>query len=289
MTDTQTAAAPIQARELLADFSLEMTGKDLEELEKARDAIPPGTRINVTYLAHEQFDLRVAAARGVSVGGFAAVPHISARRLASEVALRDYLHALREVDATQNVFVVGGDPAVPEGPYEDALAVIRSGLLEEFGAQRVSISGYPEGHPEITDRDLWSALASKASALEEQGLAGDIITQFGFDLNPVLEWVETVRSMDITMPIRVGVPGPAGVKRLLTYAKRFGVGIGAGIARKYGLSLTNLMSTAGPDRFLNDLADAYDPQRHGSIAVHFYTFGGLRATSEWASAFTGAR
>jgi hypothetical protein len=35
------------------------------------------------------------------------------------------------------------------------------------------------------------------------------------------------------------LPGPAGVRRLLRYAARFGVSTSAGIARKYGLSLTS--------------------------------------------------
>ena len=38
---------------------------------------------------------------------------------------------------------------------------------------------------------------------------------------------------------------------------------------------------AGPDRFLHTLARQYDPARRGELKVHFYTFGGLRATSDW--------
>jgi methylenetetrahydrofolate reductase (NADPH) len=75
------------------------------------------------------------------------------------------------------------------------------------------------------------------------------------------------------------------VRRLLGYATRFGVGTSASVARKYGFSLTNLMGTAGPDRFLHALADRYDPARHGVVKVHFYTFGGLRATAEWIGGF----
>ena len=96
-----------------------------------------------------------------------------------------------------------------------------------------------------------------------------------------------MRQHGITLPVRVGVPGPAGVRRLLSYASRFGVSTSAGIARKYGLSLTSLMGTAGPDRFIRELAAGYDPARHGEVKLHFYTFGGLRATSEWISEFTG--
>ena len=273
---------------LLQDFSLEMTGKDAAKLDQARAAIPPGTRINVTFLENEDLPMRLAAAQAISRMGFVPVPHISARRLHSQAMLEEFLAALAADGAGDNVFVVGGDPDQPHGPYDDALAVINTGLLQAYGARHISVTGYPEGHPDIPDRVLWSALQDKAAVLREQELPGSIITQFGFDAEPVLTWIEQVRARGIDLPIRIGVPGPAGVRRLLSYAARFGVGTSALIAKKYGLSLTNLMGTAGPDRFIHALGTGYDPQRHGEVKLHFYTFGGLKATSEWIAEFTSA-
>ncbi|MBV1950165.1 methylenetetrahydrofolate reductase [Streptomyces sp. BV129] len=270
---------------LLDGFSLEMTGKDVPRLEEAREAIAPGTRINVTYLAGEDPGMRLTAARAVRECGFVPVPHLSARRLPSSAELERFLAGLAEEGAVENVFVVGGDPARPEGPYEDALSVIRSGLLQRYGLRHVGICGYPEGHPAIGDDALWSALTGKAAALEAAGLTGDVITQFGFDADAVLTWLEALRGRGVHLPVRVGVPGPAGVRRLLGYATRFGVGTGAGVARKYGMSLTNLMGTAGPDRFLDDLVSGWDPARHGTVGLHFYTFGGLRPTAEWITRY----
>jgi methylenetetrahydrofolate reductase (NADPH) len=287
MSTTSTAAgAATGAATLLRDFSLEMTGKDIPKLEEARDSIPVGTRINVTFLANEDLQMRLAASRTVKASGFVPVPHISARRLASQAMLEEFLGALQADGTGENVFVVGGDPTSPEGPYADSLSVIHTGLLQQYGVRHVSISGYPEGHPDITDVALWGALAGKFAVLREQELPGTVITQFGFDVDAALRWVEAVRLRGIDLPIRIGVPGPAGVKRLLTYAKRFGVGTSAGIAKKYGLSITNLMSTAGPDRFVRALAAGYDPRRHGVLRLHFYTFGGLRATSQWITEFS---
>lgn len=278
--------APASVRaSMLEDFSLEMTGKDVPRLEEACDLIPQGTRINVTFLGNEDLAMRLDAARAVKRLGFVPVPHISARRLPSQAALDEFLAGLRADGTGENVFVVGGDPASPHGPYADALAVIRSGLLEQYDVRSVGISGYPEGHPAIAERVLWSAMADKNGALAAQQLTGSVITQFGFDVDPVLTWAEETRKRGVDLPIRIGVPGPAGVKRLMTYASRFGVGTSASIAKKYGFSLTNLMGTAGPERFLRTLAQEYDAARHGELKVHFYTFGGLRATSEWAARF----
>ncbi len=271
--------------DLLNDFSLEMTGKDVGKLAEARQAIPQGTRINVTFLENEELRMRLEAARAVRQSGFVPVPHIPARRLRSQTMLEEFLAALAAEGASESVFVVAGDPPVPLGPYEDALAVIRSGLLQRYGVRDVGVSGYPEGHPAISDAVLWSALEGKAATLASLELPGSVITQFGFDVDPVLKWIQAVRERGIALPVRIGVPGPAGVRRLLTYAARFGVGTSAGIAKKYGFSITNLMGTAGPDRFILALAQAYDPQRHGDVKLHFYTFGGIKATAEWISQF----
>ncbi|MGW7244007.1 methylenetetrahydrofolate reductase [Streptomyces sp. NPDC054804] len=284
MTTLDTASAAVSTA-LLEDFSLEMTGKDVPSLEEARDTIPRGTRINVTFLGNEDLRMRLDAARAVRRLGFVPVPHFSARRLGSRADFEQFLTGLRTDGTGDNVFAVGGDPARPEGPYADSLALIESGLLQEYGVRHVGISGYPEGHPAIPGDVLWSVLRDKSAALAAQGLDGGVITQFGFDVDPVLAWVERVRDEGITLPVRIGVPGPAGVRRLMAYAARFGVGTSTAIAKKYGLSLTNLMGTAGPDRFLHALAEGYDPGRHGEVKIHFYTFGGLRATSEWIARF----
>ncbi|MFA3875064.1 methylenetetrahydrofolate reductase [Streptomyces sp. MMCC 100] len=278
-------ASPVVSTSLLEDFSLEMTGKDVPKLDEAAGLIPQGTRFNVTFLGNENLRMRLDAARAVKRLGFTPVPHISARRLTSRADFEQFLAGLQADGTGADVFAVGGDPTRPEGPYADSLALIESGLLPEYGVRHVGITGYPEGHPDIPGDVLWSALREKSASLAAQGLDGSVITQFGFDVDPVLAWLEQVRGHGITLPVRIGVPGPAGVRRLMSYAARFGVGTSASIAKKYGLSITNLMGTAGPDKFLHALAEGYDPARHGTVKIHFYTFGGLKATSEWIAQF----
>ncbi len=271
------------ALELVGNYSLEMTGKDVPGLTEAKDSIPAGTKINVTFLGNEDLDMRVTASKAVRDMGFIPVPHISARRLKSQDQLEEFLGRLQDVGATDSVFAVGGDPAEPEGPYPDSLSVIQTGLLQKYGVKEVSIAGYPEGHPDIPTDVLWRHLEDKSAALKEQGLDATILTQFAFDTDPVIAWVKGVRERGIESTIRIGTPGPAGIKRLINFARRFGVGANAMIVKKYGFSLTNLMGTAGPDTFVTDLSAllAEDPSS-GEVKLHFYTFGGLKATADWA-------
>jgi methylenetetrahydrofolate reductase (NADPH) len=274
---------------VLDGFSLEMTGRDAARLEEAATLLPAGTRVNITYLAGETPEQRVEAARAAACLGFTPVPHLAARRVRSARELGEFLAAIGDVGAVDEVFVVGGDPATPAGPFADSLAVLRSGALQEAGVRRVGVAGYPEGHPDIAAATLAEALHAKVALLTEQGLVPAVITQFGFDVQPVLRWIRELRRHGIDAQVRVGVPGPVGIRRLLSYARRFGIATSAGITRKYGFSLANLMGTTGPDAFVSALAAGFDPAVHGDVRLHFYTFGGIRATAAWVrdSAFAG--
>jgi methylenetetrahydrofolate reductase (NADPH) len=271
---------------VLDDFSMEMTGKDVARLEAAAGVIPPGTRINITFLKNEDLDLRVTAAAAVKRLGFTPVPHISARRLTSRAMLEEFLAALREADTVENVLSITGDPAVPMGPYEDALALIDSGLLQQAGVRHISVGGHPAGLPGIVTGDvLWSALERKAAALEKLQVPGAVLTQVDFDVDRVLGWLTEARQRGVELPVRVGVPGPASVKSLLGFASKLGMSTSASIGRKYGFSMTSLLSKAGPDKFIRDLAAGLDPARHGQVKLHFYTFGGFQTCAEWIANF----
>jgi methylenetetrahydrofolate reductase (NADPH) len=263
---------------------MEMTGKDIPKVENAAGVIPPGTRINVTFLENEDLQMRLDAAAAVKRLGFTPVPHISSRRIKSQEMLEEYLAALHGIGASDDVLVVGGDPTEPMGPYPESSAVIESGLLEKHGVKHVSIGGHPSGDPNIPAEALIPALQRKAAALTARQLPGAIITQVDFDVDRVLEWIAEVRQAGVDLPVRVGVPGPASVKLLLGFASRLGLSTSATIAKKYGLSVTNLLGKAGPEHFIRDLQAGIDPGKHGVVKLHFYTFGGFKTTAEWIAA-----
>lgn len=123
------------------------------------------------------------------------------------------------------------------------------------------VSGYPDGHPDISQAQLWDSLRAKHKALVEGGYAAEIVTQFGFDSEAVLHWLERLRhEANIHVKVRIGLPGPASVKTLLRFATRCGVGASARVMLKYGVSITKLLNTAGPDSTSIKTAS---PQRGG--------------------------
>ena len=269
---------------VLDDFSMEMTGKDVSRLEAAAGVIPPGTRIHVTFLENEDLGMRVGAAAAVKRLGFVPVPQISARRIRSQAMLEEFLAALREIDAAENVFSVGGDPAVPHGPYEDSLSLIESGVFQRYGVKHVSVAATRPTTPR-------SRSTCSGGAREQVGRAVEAadprrgLTQVEFDMDRVLDWLEEVRRRGVELPVRVGVPGPTSIKGLLGFASRLGVSTSATIAKKYGFSMTNLLGKAGPDKFIRELQDGLDPAKHGVVKLHFYTFGGFKSTAEWIANF----
>lgn len=277
----------VPVAELVESFSLEMTAKDIESLSDAAGLIPAGTPISVTYLPGEEMPARVAAAHAVKDLGFVPVPHISARRVLSRADLLSFLAMLNDSVGIERAFVIAGDPAFPMGPYEDALAIIRSELLGTVGVKTVGISGYPEGHPDIEKPKLARAMKDKLVALEEQGMGAEIMTQFAFDADAILVWLEQIRQDGVTVPVRVGVPGPASVKKLIRFAARCGVGASAKVMLKYGTSITRLLSTAGPEKLIQELADRIDPRVHGDVMLHFYPFGAFVDTAKFINEHYG--
>src|SRR5688572_14974550 len=120
-------------RNMVDGYSLEMTARELDGLREAAPLIRPATQIAVTFLPGEEIAQRVEAAKLARSLGFEPIGHLSARRLTSREELDGYLARITGEAAVKRVFVIAGDPPAPEGPYEDSLQVIESGLLEKHG------------------------------------------------------------------------------------------------------------------------------------------------------------
>lgn len=266
-------------------FSLEMTAKDEASLRDAAPLIPAETPIAVTYLPGEEVDARVAATIAVRELGFEPMPHFSARRITSEDDFEAYLKAVVEKAGVRRCFIVAGDPPEPQGPYFDTMALIATGAFERAGIQAIGIGGHPEGHPNMSEAECWAVLQTKVREIESRGMAPLVVTQFGFDPDAFLVWLKELRARGILCPVRIGIPGPAGIKRLLAFAARCGVGASASVMKKYGVSITNLLGTAGPDKLVDAFAKGLGDE-HGRVRLHFYPFGGLRKTVEWIADYS---
>jgi len=267
-------------RHITDGHSLEAGAKDIPALITAAPRLPPSSTIAIPWLASEDDDARLAAARAVRSLGFEPMPHISARRVASRADFHSFVERAVAEAGVERCFVIAGDPATPAGPFSDSASLIRTGAFERSGIQVIGVGGHPEGHPVMSPAERWDVLHRKCNDIEARGMTPWIVTQFVFDADVVLTWLKALRERGIEHPVRVGVPGPAGVAVLARYAAMCGVGACASVWSKYGISIGKLLGTAGPDRFVDRLAAGLT-EAHGKVTLHFFPFGGVVQSVGW--------
>lgn len=268
-------------RRVLDGFSLELTARDAHRLHLLKGIVSERAIMSIPHLPSQESDARVGAARMIRNMGYEPVPHVAARRFESAMELESFLAELAEQAQVESLLVLAGDIERPLGPFPDTSTLLRSGLMEKYGVRHIAIAGHPEGHPRLEKVNLAAALREKQAVLADSGIDCSIITQFAFGAEPVLSWIEAVRRNGIEAPIRIGVPGPANVSTLMRFAAVCGVGASTSVLMKYGLSLRQLLSSAGPDKLIDDYSQLIDRAVHGETYIHFYPFGGIAKTAEW--------
>lgn len=269
-----------RVRAFIETCSFEIGAKAMPALRAEAARITPGTTISIPYLASEDDDARLAAARTVHALGFAPMPHLSARRITSQAALGRFLDRAVGEAGVERCLLIAGDLSTPVGPFADSASIIETGLLERAGIRSVGVGGHPEGHPVMTRDAQWLTLERKCRSIEERGMAPLIITQFAFDADVVLAWLDELRARGIAHPVLIGVPGPASIARLVRYAAMCGVSASASMLSRYGISLGRLLGTAGPDVFVDRLVNGLR-EAHGPVSPHLFPFGGVAQSVEW--------
>ncbi len=270
-------AAPAREPAAFArSFSLEATRPSAAEIAALAGILPKGTQVYLTAVPKADVRELAGAAAALRKAALEPVAHIAARRLESLAQLSELLAALRGEAGMRRLLVIGGD-VDPAGPFTDALAVIQKGRLREAGIEAIGIGGYPEGHPRIGQNLLEAALDQKIAAARAAGLDVDIVSQFSFSAEHILGWVRKLRACGITVPVQVGLAGPASVTALLRYAKRCGVS--ASLRGLMSGAAAGLVGNAGPDNIIKTLAAAAEP----GTAPHYFSFGGVVETARYAS------
>jgi methylenetetrahydrofolate reductase (NADPH) len=281
---TMTGAAGDQAKvaALMHRFSIEASSGD-KALDGAAAHLEPGTDVYVNWLPTDHHHRSVAAAVQLRRAGLNPVPHVAARYLTGVTQLGDFLARLAGEAGVRQALLIGGDRDAVAGPFESSYDLLASDLFQKHGITTLGIAGYPEGNPRISSAALDAALRAKADYAKRNGLSAYVVTQFCFEAAPILAWVARMRAAGIDLPIRIGLAGPAGLATLMKFALRCGVGNSIKALSLRGPAIARLLTEAGPDRVIGDLAAAHDPAL-GIAGLHFFCFGGLTRTADWARA-----
>jgi methylenetetrahydrofolate reductase (NADPH) len=266
---------------VLNDVSMEAVMPGAAEIHEAASALPTGTSVYLTDLPNRPEDKLFQIATGIFMRGLKPVPHVAARNVSSENKLADLLLRLSSSAGVKKIMLIGGDRDRAAGPFEHAIEVLESGILERAGITEIGIAAYPEGHPNISEDVLRASLRDKLEAAERIGLKAHIVTQFCFDAWPVVTWLRALRASGISNQVRIGMAGPASIPSLMKFAQRCGVRASAKGFARHASSIGKLLTGATPAEMVNDLAEAAASENLGEIAAHFYSFGGLPQAAKW--------
>lgn len=249
--------------------------------EDAIDDLPAEATVSITASPDKGIDLTIDRCVEVATEtDLRVVPHLAARAVADYEQLETIVDRF-EAAGIDDLFVPGGDDKTPAGEYDSAHDLLLDLEDMDHPFAEIGITGYPEGHPIIDDETLEAALEQKAP------YATHIVTQICFDPEAVVDWVAGIRQDDIDLPVYVGVPGVMKTERMLSIARKVGVGESIKFVRKTtGITgmIKQLLGGKGryrPDALVEGIAPAAANDSYNIEGVHLYTFNEVADAETW--------
>ena len=273
---------------ILQNYSVEVTSRDRKSVEAAPDLLPKGTEVFIAALPGDSDDLLVGAAAKLKQAGLTPVPHVVARNIDSRKHLDALLGRLTGEAGVDRALILGGDRDKPAGEYLASLELIQTGLIRQHGIGRIFIGCYPEGHPKVADAVLDQARADKLAAAAGQNLDVTLVSQFCFEAAPIVVLAERMRQQGVKAPFRVGVAGPADRALLIKYSLICGVGNSLRVLKGRGELAKTVLSGETPEELITEVAQAQAANPAlGISGIHFFTFGSVAKTANWAESRRG--
>lgn len=282
-----------QLRQAVSDFvrgySIEITPHDEGKLDAIRAELTDGTAVYVAHPPGVPIDDIVALAGKVQKLGLTATPHIIARKLESREQLEKALAQCQEL-GIRNALCVAGDITAEKPAFNSSLEVLQTGLFAKYGFKQIGVAGHPEGSKAIGEERVEQALRGKAEFAKDAPFELHFATQFGFDPTAFTDWEAATDAKGITMPIHVGMAGPASMRQLAKFAMLCGVGASMRFLTSRMGAISNLLTTQAPDEMVTALAR--HRAEHPSCRmkkIHFFAFGGVAKAAKWANAVIAGR
>ena len=248
--------------------------------DKVLEHLPTDRVLTVTASPAKGLDATVDLAERLAGHGYTVVPHLAARMVRDRGQLREVSDRLTGA-GIRSVFVPAGDASDPAGSYDGALPLLED--LTELGRPfaDVGITGYPESHPLINDDVVIQAMWDKRRH------ADHIVSNLVFDAATVDRWLLRVRARGISLPVWLGIPGPAERAKLLTMATKIGVGDSTRFLVKHRGAMLRLAAPGGftGERFLQQCAPALARPGANVAGLHVFTFNQVAETEAWRKSF----
>jgi methylenetetrahydrofolate reductase (NADPH) len=215
------------------------------------------------------------------------MPHFPARIIKDRATLGDWIARYQgEADVKQALLLAGG-VAQPVGDFDSSMQLMETGLFDAAGFERLHVAGHPEGSRDIDPNggvaNVSAALRWKNDFQSRTDAKMAIATQFAFDAGPIIAWADRLAEEGVTLPIHIGIAGPAKLQTLIKFAIACGVGPSLKVLQKRAMDVTKLLLPYEPWDVLEALAAHKAAHPDFNIEpVHFFPLGGIKTNATWA-------
>ncbi len=293
--DTQTApsgnAGALEA--FLQGYSIEVMPRTAAKVEDFRALLPEGTRVYIAHIEGTPIEEMVATAKRLSEAGYPVMPHFPARIIKDAATLENWIAMYQGEAGVDQALLLAGGVSEPHGAFHASMQLLETGLFDKAGFKRLHVAGHPEGNRDIDpnggDALVMEALRWKQGFSERTDAQMAMATQFAFEAGPIIDWVNRLNAEGITLPVHIGIAGPAKLQTLIKFAIACGVGASLKVLQKRAMDVTKLLLPYEPTEVLNELAahKAANPD-FGIESVHFFPLGGIKTNANWAIENGGA-
>ena len=288
--DAAPASSAAELESFLQGYSIEVMPRTAEKVEDFRAILPKGTRVYVAHIEGTPIEDMVATAKRIAGEGFDVMPHFPARIIKDKATLADWIARYQGEANVRQALLLAGGVTTPHGDYHSSMQLLESGLFGGF--DRLHVAGHPEGNKDI-DKDgdavIMQALAWKQAFANTSDAKFAIATQFCFEADPVIAWANKLAEASISMPIHIGIAGPAKLQTLIKFAIACGVGPSLRVLQKRAMDVTKLLLPYEPTEVAGALAAHKAATPGFNIEqVHFFPLGGIKTNAQWVTDNGGA-
>lgn len=267
-------------RRMAQNASFEVLARDIVQKPSVLAQIGSDTTVFLPYPPNGAWTQSLEACRLLLAQGCHPVPHLPARRVKDRRQLVEWVESIAALDVDA-VMLIAGDHVDDRPAFKDSIDVLQTGILAANGITQVRVAAYPDGHPMIPTPQLSEAFDRKCEIAARDGFTLRVVTQFGFDADPLLAWLTNIHAASRDLPISIGIAGPSRMRTLLKYAAMCGVQHSArGLARNP--QIVRMLGRWDPVDVLRPVAEYLAAGATVRVeSAHLFTFGGLQTAQQW--------
>ena len=268
-------------------YSIEVMPRTATKVEDFRALLPKGTRVYIAHIEGTPIEEMVSTAKRLSADGYRVMPHFPARIIKDTATLENWIAMYQGEAGVEQALLLAGGVSNPHGDFDSSMQLMETGLFDKAGFKRLHVAGHPEGNRDIDpnggDDMVMQALRWKQAFNDRTDAQMALATQFAFDAGPIIDWANRLTAEGITLPIHIGIAGPAKLQTLIRFAIACGVGPSLKVLQKRAMDVSKLLLPYEPTEVLEQLAAHKAANPDFNIEkVHFFPLGGIKTNAQWA-------